>query len=57
MKTLLPSSAASVTWLLPKPPWSAFFQFLSLTFPVTLFSDRLNWGEGDSLQELGRVLN
>lgn len=24
----------------------SFFQFLSLTFPVSLFSDRLNWGEG-----------
>ena len=35
----------------------SFFQFLSLTVPVTLFSDRLNWGEGGSLQELGRVLN
>ena len=36
---------------------SFVFQFLSLTFPVTLFSDRLNWGEGGSLQELGRMLN
>ena len=27
MKTLLPSSAAPVTWLLPKPPWSVFSSF------------------------------
>lgn len=27
MKTLLPSSAAPVTWLLPKTPWSAFSSF------------------------------